>query len=296
MPFRGFTIPEHATTIEIHRFDGAHRLPPYATPAWRATHATDIRKGLVVDTETTGLDPKVDKLIEIALLPFSFDRNTGDMVDVREPFEGFQDPGTSLPPAVVALTGITDDMVRGQRVDVAAARELMAESSVVIAHNASFDRPFVEQLLGPPGTKEPMWGCSLQQVDWPSKGMPANGLEVLSVFHGFFTDNHRARPDADAVLHLMGMCDEATGHTYLHELLTNMRKKTGWIRAVGAPYDTKDTLRQRRYRWDAERKVWQREIARDDLAAENDWLSREVYGGTCRAEFDEVRWQDRFKS
>lgn len=284
--------------VEIVRFDGVHATAPHADAAWRAANAAELRQGVILDTETTGLDPAADRVIEIAMLPFTFDRRDGEVVDVRAPFVALNDPGIPIPSEVVKLTGITDADVHGQKADTAIVRAMLKEATVVIAHNASFDRPFVETLVagGAPGSAgEPMWGCSLTQVDWGAKGMPANGLEVLCVFHGFFIENHRAGPDTAALLHLLAMRDADTGKPYLDELLRTMRVRTGLVRAVGAPFETKDLLKNRRYRWDAQRRVWQKEIPRDDWGAEKEWLTREVYRGRCPAEFEELRWQERFK-
>ncbi len=298
MPFRGFAHSPDAESVEIARFDGVHAPPAWATPAWLEANRSELRAGVALDTETTGLDAARDRVIEVAVLPFTFDRRTGEVVAVEAPYTALQDPGFPLSPEVTRITGLTDDDLRGQQIDVARVRALLAAASVVVAHNAGFDRPFVEALVaGAPGPAgEPMWGCSLQQIDWSAKGMPSAGLEVLCVFHGFFTRNHRAGPDTAALLHLLALRDDDTGRPYLDELLRAMRVRTGLVRAVGAPFEAKDALKQRRYRWDAARRVWQKEIPRDDWSAEQAWLADEVYRGRGRAEFEELRWQDRYRA
>ena len=299
MPFRGLVVSDDADRVEIRRFDGVHPAPSYATPEWCEAHRADLRAGVALDTETTGLDVRSDRVIEVAMLPFVFDRTNGDVVSVGEPYAALQDPGFPLSPEVTRITGLTDDDLRGQRIDLSRVRALLKGATVVVAHNAGFDRPFVEALIagGPAGAAgEPMWGCSLQQIDWSAKGMPSAGLEVLCVFHGFFIRNHRAGPDTSALLHLLAMHDADTGRAYLDELLRAMRTRTGRVRAVGAPFETKDALKQRRYRWDGARRVWQKEIAKDDWPAEQAWLTQEVYRGRCPAEFEELRWQDRFRA
>jgi DNA polymerase-3 subunit epsilon len=52
-------------------------------------------------------------------------------------------PGRPIPPEVTALTGITDAAVRGRRIDDARVAALAASASLVVAHNAAFDRPFL---------------------------------------------------------------------------------------------------------------------------------------------------------
>ena len=71
------------------------------------------RIGLIVDIETTGLDPAKDKIVELACLPFHFSSD-GVLYDVLPGYAGFEDPGRPLHEEVVRLTGITDDQLRGQ--------------------------------------------------------------------------------------------------------------------------------------------------------------------------------------
>ena len=74
------------------------------------------RLGLIVDIETTGLDPASDRIIELACLPFHFS-SEGVLYDVLPGYAGFEDPGQPLHEEVVRLTGITDDQLRGQKLD-----------------------------------------------------------------------------------------------------------------------------------------------------------------------------------
>ena len=44
------------------------------------------------------------------------------------------------------LTGITDAMLAGQRINLDAVEAFIEQADLVIAHNAGFDRPFCERL------------------------------------------------------------------------------------------------------------------------------------------------------
>ena len=48
--------------------------------------------------------------------------------------------------------------------------------------------------------------------------------------------------------------------------------------ALGAPFESKDKLKKRSYRWEAERKTWHKTIAVEDLDQEVNWLRFDVYG------------------
>ena len=57
-------------------------------------------------------------------------------------------PGRPLPAEITHLTGLTDDDVRGERIDVEVAGALIDRSDLVVAQNARFGRPLVERVLG----------------------------------------------------------------------------------------------------------------------------------------------------
>ena len=128
-----------------------------------------VRQGLYVDCETTGKDWARDEVIEIALLPFTYTLS-GHIVEVLlgEAQSYRRDPGRALHTEITALTGLTDDDVRGQHIDVEVARALIERSDLLIAHNARFDRPFFEQI--PPETRAQPWGCSRLEVPWLAAG------------------------------------------------------------------------------------------------------------------------------
>jgi DNA polymerase-3 subunit epsilon len=65
---------------------------------------------------------------------------------------------------VVRLTGITDDQLLGHKLDDLAVTTLATPANLIIAHNAAFDRCFLERrfLL----FVDKPWACSMGQVPW----------------------------------------------------------------------------------------------------------------------------------
>jgi len=96
------------------------------------------RQGLFVDTETTGLDPARDEIIELAMVPFTYGLD-GQVYAVGEAFQQLCEPSRPIPPEVTAITGIDDAMVAGQRIDPDAVAHFAAPAALVVAHNAAFD-------------------------------------------------------------------------------------------------------------------------------------------------------------
>src|SRR3984893_18108374 len=99
----------------------------------------------VVDVETTGTNPESDSIIELGICLFEYDRQNGRIYKVLGSWEWFEDPGFSIPPEITNITGITDEMVTGQSIDDGAVNDLLGRGILIIAHNASFDRRFLER-------------------------------------------------------------------------------------------------------------------------------------------------------
>jgi len=258
----------------------------YASPG----PAADIRAGLIVDVETTGRNAAADRIIELAMLPFTFDRTLGVVLTVGEPLSWLEDPERPIPDEVVELTGITDAMVAGQRIDDDDATAALQSADLVIAHNARFDRPFVEARL--PVALERHWACSMSEVPWKERGNPSSALGALLITHAacFPPEDdgdhaHRATTDCAMTLHLLAT-PHVDGTLPFTTLLASARRKTTRVVAVGAPFDRKDLLKARDYKWDAERRVWAIEVGADRVEAETAWLEAHVYDGGSRAPYE----------
>ena len=244
---------------------------------WPALSGSDVACGVVLDTETTGMDAERDKVIELALVKFEYDRNSGEVGRVLAVYDGLEDPGGPIPPESTAVHGITDEMVRGQRLDEAAIERLMDGVGVVIAHNAEFDRPFVERRL--PGFAALPWACSLREVPWEEAGIGSAKLEYLAYRCGFFFDAHRAEVDCRALLEVLRRPFGETGASAFKVLLESAREPSLRVWATGSPFETKDILRARGYRWEADKRVWYRDLAAAEHEPELAWLKEHVYAG-----------------
>lgn len=238
----------------------------------------ELIKVAVLDTETTGLDASKEKIIELALVVVDVDASSGLPIRVSAVYDELEDPGKPIPPEAGRVTGITDAMVAGKRLDDARITELMNGVQLVIAHNARFDRAFVEQRL-PIFAKLP-WACSLADLDWSAQGRGSAKLEFLAHELGFFYDAHRAEMDCHALLAVLAAPLPMSAETGLSHLIRASQTDSHRVHATGSPFDSKDALRARGYRWDAERKVWHTQVlSKEALDAECAWLKLNVYKG-----------------
>jgi DNA polymerase-3 subunit epsilon len=202
---------------------GDYRVMTRLEPQAEYNPPDDIPKlvAAVVDVETTGTDPDRDKIIELGICLFEYDRQSGRIYKVRGSWEWFEDPGLPIPPEITNITGITDEMVAGHRIDNRAVDDLLNRVVLVIAHHADFDRRFLEKRIPAFATKH--WACSRFDIDWKAEGIRSSALEFIAYSLGFFDDGHRATSDCRATLHALAQALPDTRRLALQALLEQAR-------------------------------------------------------------------------
>lgn len=147
---------------------------------------------IVVDVETTGLEPKTDKIVELGATATNWQNVLGMWATLV-------DPEIPIPAETMGVHGITDAMVKGAPVMRDAADGLMIfttmlEGEVMVAHNAAFDEAFVE------GEDKSSWLCTKRMAQhlWPDA--PNHKLQTLRYwlnlkFDDFGVSAHRTLGD-----------------------------------------------------------------------------------------------------
>lgn len=238
--------------------------------------------GLCIDTETTGLNHTVDKIIELGIVAFEYNPVTAEIIRITDRYNEFEDPGYPIPEEIKKITGITDEMVAGQAFNDDWVRSLADKANLVIAHNAAFDRKFIE-VRYPTFARLP-WACTVSQIDWQLERISSRSLEYLLYKCGGYCINpHRALDDAEGLLGLLLGYLPGTGAPIFKTLLEKSGESISKVCAVGAPYDKKDILKQRGYRWnDGSKngcKGWWVTLPCNLEQEELTFLAKEIYPG-----------------
>ena len=124
----------------------------------------------VFDVETTGMSPERDRIIQIGAVRIDRD-------GYMSRFNSFVNPGRAIPPALISVHHITDEMVSAAPNFSRVGREFLefADGSTLVAHNARFDLGFLQESLARTGrrcgkaghwihcdcSKRPIRGCLL---------------------------------------------------------------------------------------------------------------------------------------
>lgn len=249
----------------------------------------------ILDTETTGTAHDRDKIIELGMVLVELCPDTGQCYRIVEVFDELEDPGMPIPEESTRIHHISDAMVAGKQIDDRAVESLLANVALVIAHNAGFDRVFVEQRFPVFATKA--WACSWAQIPWSAEGIGSAKLEFLAYTFGFHYTGHRAVTDCLALLEVLQQPLPASGAKAMQRLLQNARIAEIRLSALASPFATKDSLKARSYRWNADKKAWSKCVPKNDLDDEVDWIKNAVYGGQpFRLELERMTALNRFSA
>lgn len=173
-------------------------------------HAIEALDLVAIDTETTGRDPEVDRIVEIACVRW----RAGVVV---ERTSWLVNPGRPIPKEVSDIHGITDDAVKdaGAFASIAADVLRALEGAVPVAYNAEYDRKVLVAELArcgllpeqpPPALRrnvewiDPLvWARELQKAE-KSRSL----VEVAERLGVALAQAHRAADDAVATLEVLG--------------------------------------------------------------------------------------------
>ena len=255
------------------------RLAPerWLTKSSPSRGESTVLKGVILDTETTGMNSLTDKVIELGMVAFEYDATLGQITHVYKVFDQLEDPGFPIPAETTAIHHITDEMVKGHHISDQEVQEVLKDVSLVIAHNAAFDRPFVENRW--PFFAQLPWACSIKDIDWRFNSFGSAKLEYLAMTQGIFYEAHRAETDCWALLEVLNMVLPKTQQTAIQTLFESSTQLQSKVYAIGSPYETKDILKARAYRWSADIKCWSKAVhSPDKLKEELLWLKHHVYG------------------
>ena len=182
----------------------------------------------VLDFETTGLSPNLgDRATEIAVILL----RDGQIVDR---YQSLMNAGQRIPSDVVALTGITNDMIASAPPVSKVMREAAAfvGNHPVVAHNAGFDKRFWRAELELLGVQaEHSFACTMLVARRIYPGALSHRLSSLAEMLRLPKSGraHRAMVDAEVASHLWCRLQNDIAQTYGlkridHALMARLQK------------------------------------------------------------------------
>jgi DNA polymerase-3 subunit epsilon len=191
----------------------------------------------VVDIETTGSTPQSAGITEIAIVIHNGVEVTGKYVTLINPRH-------KIPPFIVNMTGISDEMVAAAPLFEEVAPQIynLLNGRVFVAHNVSFDYSFVHYLLGRSGFQ---WSapklCTIKLSRRVFPGLEKYGLGSLTRDLGIRIEGrHRAWGDAAATAQVLTMAIEKEGMQPIHNLLAKKEPRKKIVPRTEMPNDRSD--------------------------------------------------------
>lgn len=166
-----------------------------------------ITSYICLDVETTGLNPKEEKLIEIGAVKVK----DGQII---ERFQSFLHPGRSLEARISALTGITDEMLKDapKPIEVLVQFREFCEDLPIMGHNLQFDYAFIKKaMVNEKMTFEKMGLDTLRIARRYLPELESRSLEFLCRHFEIEHMAHRALGDAEATSKLYEILSERFG-------------------------------------------------------------------------------------
>ncbi len=202
---------------------------------------------IVLDFETTGLSPHYgDRAIEIGAV-----RLENDIVTDR--FQSLMNPGFRISSFIEAYTGISNDMIAAAPPCEAVMDQFAAwiEAAPLVAHNASFDRRFLDSELGfIDRSRNSSMACSMLAARRVYPDAPNHKLGTLVSYCNIQTAGtfHRALADAEMTGRLWMLMIDAVRNTFgINEVTFDlMQKLSRTSRAQTPAYLQKIAAAQRR--------------------------------------------------
>jgi DNA polymerase-3 subunit epsilon len=207
---------------------------------------------LLIDLETTGIDEKVDRIIELGIC--LWDWETGKMLNSYDTLITHPS-GNEVPPEITDLTGITSadlgrfGVLMSDALDI--FDEWVGQADILVAHNKTFEQKFLKALdIDLP---DEMWIDSMTDLPYP-KSKSSGSLNDICMNHGIFNLRpHRAIFDVYAMGALISKYDA-------QEAL-RIAKTPEFILVANVSFDQKDLAKNAGYRWDrVVPKTWSKKV------------------------------------
>lgn len=206
----------------------------------------------ILDTETTGLDRSKDRCVEVAVMLYDLTH--------AQPVSSFASLIRAASNEAIHINGIPPEMLaEAYEPDLVwrAVRWIITPASVVLAHNAEFDRQFC------PDDLDKIWVDSENDIKWPGRARGGSLVQLALSLGVGVVSAHRAMADVDTLSRILTRLAEK-GHNLEALIRYGMRPKQKLIAIV--PYEERQKAKDCGFRWDDPGRVWWRVMPLEDAA------------------------------
>jgi DNA polymerase-3 subunit epsilon len=220
--------------------------------------ADQIRRILIVDTETTGLDPVDGSVIEVGAILFDVLKFRSVIAQTSFLLPCLINPAENINGIPQGLTqGCNDSSDAGLEM----FKVLLESADAVVAHNVRFDKQWFDG-VDLPAIDKP-WICSMEDIRWPAKlrlkSRPS--VTTLALAYGVpVWAAHRALTDCIYLAQVFERCDDLAG-------LLEQAMEPKFLYAALVSYDDRQLAKDAGFAWnDPVPKTWTRRLTESEAA------------------------------
>ena len=211
---------------------------------------------LIIDTETTGLDPENDQCIEIGVILFYVPkRSVLAQQSFLIPCEINEAESINRIPA--EITRVPQSVDKGLEY----FKALLGCSDVLVAHNAAFDKQWFGKNRLPAISKP--WICTMEDISWPKERQLRSRPSVrdLALSYGVPVWNaHRALTDCIYISEVFQRCEDL-------ELLLRQGMEPRKLMRAKVSYDERHLAKEAGFKWNEPiRGAWTRRLSAREVA------------------------------
>jgi DNA polymerase-3 subunit epsilon len=217
-----------------------------------------VKTILILDTETSSLDPKTGHLLEVATALWSVEHRS--LIKARSWILRAESNEAESVNGIPTALLMEQPLATTMKITELWVLAWAGEADAIVAHG-DFDRKWFGNEI-----QSRTWIDSCDDIEWP-RASTSRSLVALALAHGVGVSHaHRALSD---VMTLVQLFERAAEMTDVSAMLTKAARTKRSYRAV-VNYDTNALAKERGFRWDPERKIWHRRIAIED-ATTKEW-------------------------
>jgi len=202
----------------------------------------------VLDTETTGLDASKGSVLEVAAVLYHID--TRSIISQASTL-CYAEENPAFEVNRIAVESVKNTPPKIEAHAKLLIREMMMEADAIVAHNAPFDKKWIETIVDfQEASLNTPWICTKSDVIWPvRKGIPLNLIHICADLGVPITSAHRALSDCLLLVNAIECIEDI-------EYFLDKSGKGRIIYHAEISYEQRQIVKDAGFQWDNAKKVW----------------------------------------